>query len=310
MTTWPRPGRPLSPIGVGAAILGTWWLVAHNSGSGWVQAIGDVVFGVLLIGLVGPAVVLARARVRIISAPGDATAGMPLELAVEASSRVRLRGLEPGGPNGFAGPVRGRVSTDALLPLLPAHRGVYDEISVEIATAAPFGLQWWVRRTSLALPSTLHVAPRLGRPMTVEIHDRDRAGDSAPRAPDSTGDPRGVRPYRSGDNRRYVHWPATAHTGELMVRELERPMAEPVTLTVSLPPDADEAERISERALGTIVLLLDRGLPVLLASTESSGPVVAPVADRRQAGRRLARAVPGQVRTSSTGEPVGVEVSA
>ncbi len=310
MTGCPRPGRPLSPLGVGAAILGTWWLVAHNSGSGWVQAIGDVVFGVLLIGLVGPAVVLARARVRITTAPGDATAGMPVELTVEASSRVRLLVLEPHGPKQFAGPVRGRASTEAVLPLLPQHRGVYDHISVEIATAAPFGLQWWVRRTSLTLPSTLHVAPRLGRPVTVEIHDRDRAGDNAPRAPDSTGDPRGVRPYRSGDNRRYVHWPATAHTGELMVRELERPMAEPVTLTVSLPADAEEAERISEKALGTIVLFLDRGLPVLLGTTETSGPLVAPVEDRRQAGRRLARAVATQTHTGANGEPVGVEVSA
>jgi uncharacterized protein (DUF58 family) len=310
MTGCPRPGRPLSPMGVGAAILGTWWLVAHNSGSGWVQAIGDVVFGVLLIGLVGPAVVLGRARVRITTAPGDATAGVPVELTIEASSRVRLRALDPHGPKGFAGPVRGRKSTDATLPLLPQHRGVYDRISVEIATAAPFGLQWWVRRASLPLPSDLHVAPRLGRPMTVQIHDRDRAGDSAPRAPDSTGDPRGVRPYRSGDNRRYVHWPATAHTGELIVRELERPMAEPVTLTVSLPPDAEEAERISERALGTVVLLLDRGLPVLLGTTETSGSLVAPVEDRRQAGRRLARAVATQAWTGPTEGPVGVDVSA
>jgi uncharacterized protein (DUF58 family) len=309
MTGWPRPGRPLSPIAVGAAILGTWWLVAHNSGSGWVQAIGDVVFGVLLIGLIGPAVVVARARVRIMAAPVDATAGLPVELTIGVSSRVRLRSIEPHGPKGFVGPVRGRTSTDASLTLVPEHRGVYNRISVEIATAAPFGLQWWVRRTSLPLPSTLHVAPRLGRAMPVEFHDRDRVGDSAPRAPDSTGDPRGVRPYRSGDNRRFVHWPATAHTGELMVRELERPMAEPVTVTVTLPPDADEAERLSERSLGTIVLLLDRGVPVLLGTTEASGPLVAPVEDRRRAGRRLARAVSGRSQLSPTGKQFGVEVT-
>jgi uncharacterized protein (DUF58 family) len=308
MTGCPRPGRPLSPIAVGAAIVATWWLVAHNSGSGWVQAIGDAVFGVLLIGLVWPAVVLARARVRITTAPGDATAGVPVELTLNASSRVRIRGLEPHGPKGFAGPVRGLVSTDTSFTLLPQHRGVYDHIAVEIATAAPFGLQWWVRRASLTLPSTLHVAPRLGRPLPVEFNDRDRSGDSAHRTPDSTGDPRGVRPYRSGDNRRYVHWPATAHTGELMVRELERPTAEPVTVTVSLPPESEEAERISETALATVVLVLDRGLPVVLGTTEASGPLTAPVEDRRQAGRRLARAVTSHAQMSPAGGPFGVEV--
>ena len=95
-----------------------------------------------------------------------------------------------------------------------------------------------------------------------------------------------------------------------MVREMERPTAEPVTVTVSLPPDAEEAERISERALGTIVLLLDRGLPVVLGTTEASGPVEAPVEDRRQAGRRLARAVTSQAEAGRSGGRFGVGITA
>jgi uncharacterized protein (DUF58 family) len=77
----------------------------------------------------------------------------------------------------------------------------------------------------------------------------------------------------------------------MMVRELERPSAGPVTLTVTLPQDPEEAERVAERALATIVLLLDKGTPVLLATREAKGPVIAPVSDRRGSGRRLARAV-------------------
>ena len=63
MSRWVRPARPVAPIAVAVAILGIWWLVAHNGGSGWVQALGDVVFGTLVVGILGPAVVLARARV-------------------------------------------------------------------------------------------------------------------------------------------------------------------------------------------------------------------------------------------------------
>ena len=77
-----------------------------------------------------------------------------------------------------------------------------------------------------------------------------------------------------------------------MVRELERPSSEPITLTVVLPRDRHEAERIAERALGSVVRLLERGASVLLATHEDSGTVVGSVADRRAAGRRLARAVP------------------
>ena len=75
-----------------------------------------------------------------------------------------------------------------------------------------------------------------------------------------------------------------------MVRELERPSAAPVTVTVTLPADPEEAERVAERALGTVVLLLGQGVPVLMATVETAGPVLAPVPDRRAAGRRLARA--------------------
>jgi hypothetical protein len=60
---------------------------------------------------------------------------------------------------------------------------------------------------------------------------------------------------------------------------------------VHLPEDPDEAERLAERALGTVVALVDKGTPVLLATTEDDGAHLSAVGDRRSAGRRLARAV-------------------
>jgi uncharacterized protein (DUF58 family) len=103
---------------------------------------------------------------------------------------------------------------------------------------------------------------------------------------------RGARAYRPGDSRRHVHWPASAHAGELMVREMEAPVADPVTVNVNLPSDPEQAEHVAERALGTVLRLMNGGAPVNLATTEPSGPVLGAVADRRAAGRRLARAVP------------------
>ena len=40
-------------------------------------------------------------------------------------------------------------------------------------------------------------------------------GERADQAPAETGEPRGARPYRAGDNQRHVHWRATAHIGYL-----------------------------------------------------------------------------------------------
>jgi hypothetical protein len=76
-----------------------------------------------------------------------------------------------------------------------------------------------------------------------------------------------------------------------MVREMEGPTAEPVVVVVTLPPDEEAAESVAERAFGTLVALFDRGTAVFLTTTEVAGRRTGAVADRRAAGRRLARAV-------------------
>ncbi len=188
------------------------------------------------------------------------------------------------GPHGAPTPAQ-------PVTLLPESRGVHDGVVLVVASAAPFGLLWWRKTVVVALPRTLHVGPRLGRPLALPGGGEDTSGDGVLDSAVQIGEPRGVRPYRPGDHRRWVHWPATAHSGELMVREMEGPSAEPVTLEVHLPADPEGAERMAERAMATVVALIDRGASVLLATTEASGPKVGPVGDRRSAGRRLARAV-------------------
>lgn len=85
-----------------------------------------------------------------------------------------------------------------------------------------------------------------------------------------------------------------------MVRETEGPAGQPVTVRVTLPDDVDQAERVAERALGTVVALLARGRPVELATTETAGERVGPVAGALEAGRRLAFARP---RGSGSADP-------
>jgi uncharacterized protein (DUF58 family) len=277
-----------------------WWLIAHNAGSGWVQLLGDLVFGALLIGVVGPFLVVTRARISLRSAPGDGVAGLPVSLRVDSGTRLRVRPVEPPGPDMFVGP-RGRRSTpDELVVLVPTRRGVHASVTLDIASAAPFALQWWTKRVQLPLPSALHVAPRCGAAQPAPRRHDDELGDGVEQPRVEAGLPRGARPYVPGDARRLVHWRSTAHTGRLMVREVEQAVAEPVTITVELPIDPDAAERVAESALGSVVGLVQSGAPVLLRTREASGPVVGPVVDRRTAGRRLARSVAGLVPRDGT----------
>jgi uncharacterized protein (DUF58 family) len=287
---WPRPARPRTPILTAVAVVVIWWVVAHNGGAGWVQFVGDLVFGTLLVGVVGPGVVVGRVRMEVRDAPADAVAGRPVDVHVVASGRVRVRPVEPPGSEAFVGPAgrRGRVD---VVTLVPTRRGVHQTVTMDVASAAPFALQWWTRRLTLALPQELHVSPRRGRPDRRRPRSHEQQGAIVVRPRADTGLPRGARPYRSGDTRHQVHWRATAHAGALMVKDVERPAGQQVVV-VDLPADPDEAEHVAERALGTVVALLADDASVLLQTQERSGPVTASVSDRRAAGRRLARSVP------------------
>lgn len=293
MKRWPRPAKPRSPIVAAGAVVVLWWFVAHNGGAGWVQSVGDLVFGALLVGVAGPGVAVARARIEVRSAPPDAIAGLPTRVHVVASNRVRVRPLDPPGGEVFVGPAdRGGADHDDVITIVPPRRGVHHSLTLEVASAAPFALQWWSRRITVPLPDALHVAPRRGRPEPLRTDPRvQEPGAVVVRPHGEEGTPRGARPYVPGDARRRVHWRATAHTGTLMVKEVEHPSGQALTVVVDLPPDPDEAETAAGRALATVVELLDAGAAVRLQTLEAAGVVSEYVPDRRQAGRRLARAV-------------------
>jgi uncharacterized protein (DUF58 family) len=169
---------------------------------------------------------------------------------------------------------------------------VLDAVVVEVGSSAPFGLLWWAREVELPLPHLLHIAPRIGEAGGFVATTDDSSGEAAIRVNSGIGEPRGIRPYAPGDNRRDVHWPATSHAGVLMVRESERPTDDPLFVELVLPHDAAAAEVEAERTMAGVADCLARHRPVVLATHEAGGRVVRPVGDRLELGRRLARAVP------------------
>lgn len=274
------------PVVASAAALAIWGIVAHDAGAGWVQAVGALVAGALVVGMLAPALYVARARCRVVAAPYDASAGFPVTLVVWTSAPVELLPVDPPGPAATTG----RRGSGAL-DVRPEHRGVVDRCTLTIASAAPFGMLWWTRTVVLPLPHPLAVAPRVG----VQGR-RSRVGHgpahTALAGPGQSGDPRGVRPYERGDRRTLVHWPATAHTGSLMVRESERPGRRTAVVDGRLPSDPARAERRAERVMADVHALLRSGADVVLETVEPEGDVVAAVSSLHAAGRRLALALP------------------
>ena len=284
-----RPEKIVGPVLAAVVVLGAWAAVAHSSGDGWVQTLGALIGGFLFVGLLGPALAMRRAGCTVVDNPFDGTAGTGVLIEVETSGPLRLRPIDPAGPAVLA---NGRRPVQ--LGILADHRGVVESCVVELASAAPFGLLWWTRRRRLPLARPLTIAPRHGVP-----HAR-LAEAGVPGADEAllpvqrrSGEPRGVRPYAAGDAPSSVHWPATAHQGSLMVREMESAAEGSVTLTVVLPADPTAAEREAERVLATVAGLVRGGCTVQLVTTEANGTVTGRVGTPLEAGRRLARALPG-----------------
>lgn len=247
--------------------------------------------GVFVIGVVVPLVLVRRVKVEATS-PRDATVGEEVPVDVRLRGRVaglEVRALDPTGPwHRAASPGAGKV-----LHLADA-RGVFGLLRVEARVTAPLGVLAAHRVHTIALPRSIEVAPVpiavtwLPAPAPIE------GGNATTTVAAQTGDlVRSVRPYVSGDPAHLVHWPSSARLGQLVVRELEPPTPLGQAVVVDLRDLGRDAERAASYGFGACRAVLAAGGELVLCTAEPSGPVTGRVRTPLDAGRRLARAVPG-----------------
>jgi uncharacterized protein (DUF58 family) len=289
----PRPATITKPaLSLAAVSLGLFG-VARTTGSGWLIVILTGIATVVGLSFVLPPFGLRRIKVEV-EAPRDGTVGRTSELTLDVtgggSRPVKLL------PLGFDGPWTGVITpTRGRLPLVPLRRGVYTSVLLDVRSAAPIGLVWWRRRILAELARPFEVGPmpidtRLQAPTGTEETGMDDGRVSSLQA-DAV---KTVREYVTGDPIKLVHWAATARAGELMVKELEAPVAPVLCIAVDLRFGADAAvEDAASRAAGLAIAAIDAGVPVSLLTAEVTGPRSGPVASGGDVNRRLARAVAG-----------------
>lgn len=125
-------------------------------------------------------------------------------------------------------------------------RGVYEFAPLKVSTRFPLGL---VRATVTdRQPEVLFVAPRLGK-LAPSWRQFMESGDSGNQRASRQqglleGDYYGLREWRPGDSRRWIHWRTSAKIGALAVRQFERQRNRDVSLLLDLhlAEGADEAE--------------------------------------------------------------------
>jgi uncharacterized protein (DUF58 family) len=150
-------------------------------------------------------------------------------------------------------------------------RGVFDLGPLTVRLSDPFGL---TRQTTEAAPRThLTVYPRVDdvAPIPTARGDDPLAGSDHPRAlAGSGGDFYGLRPYVRGDDLRRVHWPSTARTDDLMIRQDEMPWQGRATVVVdnrAATTDPDVFEAILSAAASIVVAGQRHGALLRLATT-------------------------------------------
>ena len=120
-------------------------------------------------------------------------------------------------------------------------RGQYQFGPLRVSTRVPLGL---LRATlSVAETAPLLVCPRLGRlsPRWAAVVQPDRIGSqrSKHRQGLLEGDYYGLRDWRSGDSRRWIHWRTSARRNQLSVRQFEQQRNQDMVLLLDAHhPDA------------------------------------------------------------------------
>ncbi|MCB0964253.1 MAG: DUF58 domain-containing protein, partial [Acidimicrobiales bacterium] len=239
-----RLRRRLTGVGVAAAML------AGLSALLWLASDADahLALAVTVAVALVVEVVLAHRAVRPVAVdlrpPGHVTAGRPSRwrLQVHGWSRpVEIRPqLLPGARAHVAhDPRAGTVEVPAL------GRGPVSLAVVDVVATGPIGLVTAGRRLLVHFPTPMLVVPE---PVPVEVRwptpraHRFGLSEGAPRGDDLF---RTVRPYQPGDGRRRVHWQATAHHGELMVRESDGTGVVTVRVIAELGVPGAEADRVA-----------------------------------------------------------------
>ena len=303
----PAPTSVSRPGCIVALVAGALYIIARSTGAGWDIVLLCALVAVLGIAAVWPGIALSGVGA-VATAPQDATVGRVLTVRVDMTGRARgLRvrvAIDPEHPGHWTSadaPCRGETA------LIPMQRGVFSDLVIDVRSSSPLGLVGWSRRVRVHLDRPIEVAPRT-IPMRFEpVRGADQRADAQPRSSASGQEvTRGVREYVDGDAIRLVHWPATARTGEVMVRELEGPQRPRLVVAVDLRGPEPDAEIAASRASGLALAALASGSLVDLATVEADGTRIGSVRSPLEVGRRLARAVPGAPATGSVAP--GVEV--
>jgi len=217
--------------------------------------------------------------------PQQVYAGRPFRVEIHAENCRRRMGswmlvvedaIEPDANNGGRKGRQRKTKVSVMLPFVAARgsgrgayratvprRGKYRFGPLRLSTRFPLGL---VKATARVKQfERLVVCPRLGRltPDWLRVVDSERTGrhEMHRRQGPMDGDYYGLREWRPGDSKRWIHWRTTAKLGKLAVRQFEQQQNRDMALVLDLwEPDepSDEDRARTEFAVSLAATMVDQ----------------------------------------------------
>lgn len=243
----------------------------------WI-ATSDRALASLALALIGALVidaVSARRGVRAahiaLTPTGDAVSDEPTRWMLEVDDLPRPVALQPvrvPKPPAFLAE-QGRPG---IITIPGTARGIVHFLVIDAVCVGPMGLFMAGRRHRVTPPRPVVVRPR---PVPLNIRwPMPRAvgyglSEIAPRGDDLF---RSIRPYQRGDERRKIHWKATARHGELMVREDDGTGVVALQVIVHLHAPGPASERVIGNAAWLTEAAIDRGWMVQLVTVDDTPP--------------------------------------
>jgi uncharacterized protein (DUF58 family) len=187
------------------------------------------------------------------------------------------------------------VTWEETLP----RRGRHRLGDVRVTTRFPFGL--FVKAARATGWDEVLVYPRRVPPPAALLRQATGAGSAPTRRRGLGHDLHDLRAYRTGDDRRLIHWRVTARTGTLTVRELEAETAQDVWLVLRDDGrgDRERLEQTLAEAAAVASSMLRRGASVGLV-----GPgIEVPLGQGAGHARRVLTALALYERTDAASPP-------
>jgi uncharacterized protein (DUF58 family) len=267
-----RSGLGAALTAVVAAVLGWWWNYEE------VVVAGFGIVGLLLAGIwvsQRPLRATVTRRLQAVRVPR----GDPILVTYRIRNATRFR-------SGRATVIDRCDGTEIRVPIPPVHadaesvvdgaiptrrRGMFDVGPFEIERIDPFWLTVGRRRDDTRSPVIVHpkVYDLVGPQGAIRVVENESVLRRA------TADPMSgfvsMREYVAGDDPRMIHWPTTARTGTLMVREHVEVRRPEFTVVLDTAPDVgtpDDFEEAVDVAATLAVHAIRTGLDVVVRTTD------------------------------------------